>query len=66
MDVPKEAVVHDYSQCTLMPGLIDCHCHPFITGENYQFDYYKNSSAVSVVQLLPPTLTDRWVLENAR
>jgi len=49
--IPKGAIVIDLHEYTLMPGMIDLHCHPLgDTDDDYQTYHLKNSSAAKALQ----------------
>ena len=40
----KGARVRTFENATILPGLIDAHSHPLITGDDYQLDHLRRSS----------------------
>lgn len=42
--IPDSAEVIDLKDCTILPGLIDCHTHVMSAGENYDMDLYSHSA----------------------
>ncbi len=44
-NIPKDAIIIDLGDYTLLPGLIDMHVHPNLTTGDYQVDFLKGSSA---------------------
>jgi imidazolonepropionase-like amidohydrolase len=44
-NLPKNAVVIDLDDFTILPGLIDLHVHPNLTTGDYQVDHLRGSSA---------------------
>eukprot|EP01116_Phalansterium_solitarium_P001533 TRINITY_DN11345_c0_g1_i1.p1 TRINITY_DN11345_c0_g1~~TRINITY_DN11345_c0_g1_i1.p1 ORF type:complete len:413 (+),score=129.77 TRINITY_DN11345_c0_g1_i1:107-1345(+) len=47
---PEDATVIDLREYTLLPGLIDCHCHPLISPDDYQIAHLKHSSAYKALR----------------
>lgn len=48
--IPKDAVVTDLGDFTVLPGLIDAHVHPFIDKDDYQVDHLRKSSAQKALE----------------
>ncbi len=49
--IPKGAIIIDLKEYTLMPGMIDLHCHPLgDSDDDYQTYHLKNSSAAKALQ----------------
>jgi imidazolonepropionase-like amidohydrolase len=48
-NIPKDATVIDLGDYTLLPGLIDVHVHPNITGDDYQVEHLRSSSAAKAL-----------------
>jgi len=42
--IPDSADVIDLKDCTILPGLIDCHTHVMSAGGNYEMDLYSYSA----------------------
>lgn len=47
--LPKDAIVVDLKDYTLLPGLIDLHVHPNLTTGDYQVDHLRASSAAKAL-----------------
>jgi imidazolonepropionase-like amidohydrolase len=48
--IPKGAKVIDLGNATLLPGLIDSHAHPLISGDDYQNNHVQQSSAYKALK----------------
>ncbi len=49
--IPKGAIIIDLKDYTLLPGMIDLHCHPLGDGDDdYQTYHLKNSSGAKALQ----------------
>ncbi len=50
--IPDDAVVVDLGDMTIMPGLIDCHTHPLMQGDDYQLLHLQHSSAYKALKAM--------------
>jgi imidazolonepropionase-like amidohydrolase len=48
--LPAGVEAIDLGDATLLPGLIDAHSHPLISGDDYQIDHLKRSSAAKALR----------------
>ncbi len=48
--IPKDVVVTDLGDYTVLPGLIDAHVHPFIDKDDYQVDHLRKTSAQKALE----------------
>ena len=48
--IPDGATVIELHGTTLMPGMIDAHAHPLMTGDDYQYSHMTQSSAYKVLR----------------
>jgi imidazolonepropionase-like amidohydrolase len=49
-NLPKGYWIIDLGDATLLPGLIDAHCHPLISTDDYQLDHIRDSSAAKALR----------------
>lgn len=48
--MPRDAQVHDLRNFTVLPGLIDMHSHPLVSGDAYQIQHLEKSSAQKALE----------------
>jgi imidazolonepropionase-like amidohydrolase len=48
--IPADAKIIELPGATLLPGLIDSHAHPLISGDDYQNDHVQKSSAYKALK----------------
>ena len=60
-DIPKSAVVLDFSDRTVLPGLIDAHTHIMVDGaDDYYADLYKNSTPFRAIRAVASVRKALW------
>lgn len=50
LEISRDVPVVDLGEATLLPGLVDCHVHPFIQGLDYQTVHLRESSAYKALR----------------
>jgi imidazolonepropionase-like amidohydrolase len=50
--IPDSAEVIDLKNCTILPGLIDCHTHIMAAGKDYDMDLYSNSTVYRALRAI--------------
>jgi imidazolonepropionase-like amidohydrolase len=53
--IPNDAQVIDLGEYTVLPGMIDLHSHPLVSGDEYQLDHLRKSSAQKALEGLKNT-----------